>query len=252
MPVDDAGRGALAVEQHLQAGDFRPAGEDDGRLLRPLGRRRRAIVRRPHHGAVVERLALDRLARHDARLRFRGIGARRVGIDFLRRVGESVFRHIRLARIFRILLDRAPVVVRPRPVGNVRIRIFEQEAALVAVQFAQPPHVAIVAVLARPLDAEHFAGEGIDDHAPPVLVDVDLDVARLGETKRHFGRGRCDSRDAGDIARIGRGDGIDGQKAGKECRHDKGLAGDVYQERSPVEIRRRQAPANLNHACLPA
>ena len=35
MPVDDAGRCALAVEQHLQAGDFFAAGEDDAGSFGP-------------------------------------------------------------------------------------------------------------------------------------------------------------------------------------------------------------------------
>ena len=107
--------------------------------------------------------------------------------------------------------------------------------------------LAVVAVLARPLDAEHLAGKGIDDHAAPILVDVDLDVARLGETKRHFGRGWRDRVMM--LPELGACGCIDGQKAGKECRHDKGLAGDVYQERSPVEI--AQAPGACQSESLP-
>ena len=72
-----------------------------------------------------------------------------------------------------------------------------EEPALVAVQFAQPPLPAIVAVLARPLDAEHFAGEGIDDDAAPIFVDVDLDVAGLGKAQWRVGWHRGRSRRAG-------------------------------------------------------
>ena len=90
MAVDDAGRCTLAIEQHLQAGDFLAADKDHARLLGPLARRRRNLAWLPCDSVAVEGLALDRLARHDARLRLFGIGARRIGIGLLRRIGNGL------------------------------------------------------------------------------------------------------------------------------------------------------------------
>ena len=76
-----------------------------------------------------------------------------------------------------------PLIIGPRPVGDVRSGSSRRKPPWSRFNSRSRRCAAIVAVLARPLDAQHFAGEGIDDHPPPIFVDVDLDVARLGKAQ---------------------------------------------------------------------
>ena len=189
-------------------------GEDRRRLLGAVaGAGEHAVAGSPT--APSSGCALDRLARHDARLRLlRDTRPARPG-TFVRRIPGKLS-----SGAVRIFLDGPALVVWPRAVAACRIGIVEQEPALVAVQFAQPPLAAVVAVRRGPLDAEHLAGVGIDDDAAPVFVDVDLDVAGLREEQRLRRRRRRGRASGTALSGPVEAAASSSRKPGEQCRNE--------------------------------